>query len=101
MKFSVAIPVFLLAVNTALPALAATHPLAPVEMAQYQPLYRQRANHPQRSWRRDDYNAHASVPATTDARREGPSRDAMPPGWHCIRRDGGDPSANPNWQFCG
>jgi hypothetical protein len=101
MKLPVAIPVLLLTASTPLPALAAIHPLAPVEMAQYQSPPRQRANHPQPSWQLDDYNAHASAPAAPDSRRAGTGHDAMPPGWHCIKRDGGDPSANPNWQFCG
>jgi hypothetical protein len=101
MKLPVAIPVLLLAASTALPALAATHPLAPVEMVQYQPPHRQRATAPQPSWHGDGYNAHASVPATPDSRHAAPSGYAMPPGWHCIKRDGGDSSANPSWQFCG
>jgi hypothetical protein len=98
MKLPVAISVLLLA-STALPALAATHPSAPVEMVQYRPTDRPHAVHPQTSRHRDDYNAHASAPSAPAATHAVPGYN-MPPGWHCIERGGGDPSANPSWQFC-
>ena len=100
MKLPVAIAALLLATSTALPALAATHPSAPVEMVQYRPTDHPHANHPQTSRHRDGYNAHASAPAATDQSHAAPGHDAMPPGWHCMQRRGDDPSANPSWQFC-
>jgi hypothetical protein len=100
MKLPVAIVALLLATSAALPALAATHPSAPVEMVQYRPMHRQDANHRQPSRHRDDYNAHASAPSAPDESRTVPGRDAMPPGWSCVHRRGDDPSAFPSWQFC-
>jgi len=102
MKLPVAIAALLLATSTALPALAATHPSAPVEMVQYRPMHRQDANHRQPSRHRDGYNAHASAPSAAPSAPDASStsRDAMPPGWSCIHRRGDDPSAYPSWQFC-
>jgi hypothetical protein len=100
MKLPVAIPVLLFAIVTALPAFAATHPSVPVDLVQYRPTDRPHADHPRTTRHRDGYNAHASAPAAPDSSHAVPARDAMPPGWHCLQRGGGDPSANPSWQFC-
>ena len=100
MKLPVAIPALVIAASMALPAFAATHPSAPVEMAQYRPTDRPHASHPRAVQHRDGYNAHASAPAATDSSHAVSGHDAMPPGWHCMQRRGDDPSANPSWQFC-
>jgi hypothetical protein len=100
MKLPIAISAAFLAAGTALPALAAIHPPAPIEMVQYRPTRDQHTNRPQPSRHRDGYNAHASAPAAPDSSRAVPGRNAMPPGWHCIDRGGVDPSAYPSWQFC-
>jgi hypothetical protein len=100
MKLPVAIASLLFATSVALPALAATHPSAPVEMVQYRPALRQDTNRLQPSGRRDDYNAHASAPSVPDATHAVRSRDTMPPGWKCVDRGGQDPSVFPSWQFC-
>jgi hypothetical protein len=96
----IAIATLLLATSTALPAIAATHPSAPVEFVQYRPVHRHDTVHHRSTAHRDDYNAHATAPSAPDATRAGSTHDDMPAGWRCMERRGDDPSAFPSWEFC-
>jgi hypothetical protein len=96
----IAIAALLLAASAALPAAAATHPSAPVELAQYRQITPQQPSQRRPVAHRDDYNAHAAAPSTPDAARAGQTQTDMPAGWHCMQRRGDDPSAFPNWEFC-
>jgi hypothetical protein len=96
----IAIAALLLATDRALPAIAATHPSAPVEFVQYRAVHRHDTVHQRPAVHRDGYNAHAAAPAAPDATRAGKPHDDMPAGWRCMERRGDDPSAFPSWEFC-
>jgi hypothetical protein len=96
----IAIAALLFAASAAFPAIAATHPTAPIELAQYRPVIPQQPSQRRPIAHQNGYNARAAAPTTSDAARAGQSQSNMPPGWHCMERRGDDPSAYPNWEFC-
>jgi hypothetical protein len=99
-RLPIAIATMLLATSIALPAIAATHPSAPVEFVQYRAVHRHDTLHHRPAVHRDDNNAQAAATTAPDPARASSTHHDMPAGWRCMERRGDDPSAFPSWEFC-